>query len=93
MRVFSETVSGQLHKDFRGHAVDPGTTDTLRIGRIRSKAKEQAALAHRQLHARLVNPLEVADAIAYLAKPSSGSTAGTNIAVKEGMDGLHLGPE
>ncbi|MCU6479820.1 SDR family oxidoreductase, partial [Arthrobacter sp. A2-55] len=43
-------------------------------------------------HGRLVQPDEVAGAVAYLASPLSGSTTGTSIAVDGGMQALRLRP-
>ncbi|MEO6084237.1 MAG: SDR family oxidoreductase, partial [Umezawaea sp.] len=42
---------------------------------------------------RTAAPDEVAGAIAYLASPLSGSTAGTILAVDGGMHGLRLRPQ
>jgi 2-keto-3-deoxy-L-fuconate dehydrogenase len=73
----------------RVNAVNPGTTDTPWINRLLESADqpdaERAALESRQPHGRLVSSLEVAEAIAYLASPSSGSTTGTYLAVDGGM--------
>ncbi|MDR6686242.1 NAD(P)-dependent dehydrogenase (short-subunit alcohol dehydrogenase family) [Arthrobacter sp. 1088] len=40
----------------------------------------------------MVDPAEVAGAVAYLASPLSGSTSGTSLAVDGGMQGLRLRP-
>jgi NAD(P)-dependent dehydrogenase (short-subunit alcohol dehydrogenase family) len=53
-------------------------------------AAERAALAARQPMGRLVSPVEVAHAIAYLASPHAGATTGTALAVDGGMAGLRL---
>jgi 2-keto-3-deoxy-L-fuconate dehydrogenase len=80
----------------RVNAVNPGTADTPWIGRLLDAADdpaaERAALEARQPHGRLVSADEVADAIAYLAAPSAGSTTGTWLAVDGGMAGLRLRP-
>jgi hypothetical protein len=55
-------------------------------------AAERAALVARQPHGRLVQPEEVAAAIAYLASPLAGSTTRTAIDVDGGMAGLRLPP-
>jgi NAD(P)-dependent dehydrogenase (short-subunit alcohol dehydrogenase family) len=62
-------------------------------GLDRNPAAERAALAARQPHGRLVSPDEVAEAVAYLASPLSGSTTGTSIAVDGGMQSLRLRTE
>jgi NAD(P)-dependent dehydrogenase (short-subunit alcohol dehydrogenase family) len=41
---------------------------------------------------RLVDPREVAEAIAYLASPAAASTTGTALAVDGGMQGLRVAP-
>jgi len=85
-----------LLEGIRVNAVNPGTADTPWIGRLLERtddpAAERAALEARQPHGRLVSAEEVADAIAYLASPRSGSTTGTWIAVDGGMSGLRLRP-
>jgi NAD(P)-dependent dehydrogenase (short-subunit alcohol dehydrogenase family) len=86
-----------LREGIRVNAVNPGTADTPWVGRLLSSADdpaaERAALNARQPHGRLVAASEVADAVAYLASPRSGSTTGTSIAVDGGMHELRLRPE
>ena len=83
-----------IREGIRVNCVAPGTADTPWIGRLLSKASdpaaERAALSARQPHGRLVSADEVADAIAYLASPRSGSTAGVALPVDGGMQGLRL---
>lgn len=85
-----------LPEGIRVNAVNPGTADTPWIGRLLERTAdpeaERAALNARQPHGRLVSAEEVAGAIAYLASPTSGSIAGTWIAVDGGMSGLRLRP-
>jgi NAD(P)-dependent dehydrogenase (short-subunit alcohol dehydrogenase family) len=80
----------------RVNAVNPGTTDTPWIGRLLESAAdpqaERAALQARQPHGRLVSSEEVADAIIYLASPTSGSTTGTYLAVDGGMQRVRPRP-
>ena len=80
----------------RVNCVNPGTADTPWIGRLLDRADdpdaERAALEARQPHGRLVSADEVAEAVAYLVSPRSGSTTGTSIAVDGGMQDLRLRP-
>jgi NAD(P)-dependent dehydrogenase (short-subunit alcohol dehydrogenase family) len=86
-----------LREGIRVNAVNPGTADTPWVARLLDTADdptaERAALAARQPHGRLVTATEVADAVAYLASPRSGSTTGTSIAIDGGMQNLRLRPE
>lgn len=85
-----------LAEGVRVNCVCPGTADTPWIGRLLATADdpdaERAALEARQPHGRLVSADEVADAVAYLASPRSGSTTGTSISVDGGMQDLRLRP-
>lgn len=86
-----------LREGIRVNAVNPGTADTPWVGRLLDDAPdpaaERAALEARQPHGRLVDPVEVAAAVAYLAGPHSGSTTGVDLAVDGGMQALRLRPE
>jgi NAD(P)-dependent dehydrogenase (short-subunit alcohol dehydrogenase family) len=86
-----------LREGIRVNCVNPGTADTPWVARLLDQADdpaaERAALNARQPHGRLVTASEVADAVAYLASPLSGSTTGTSIAVDGGMQNLRLRPE
>jgi NAD(P)-dependent dehydrogenase (short-subunit alcohol dehydrogenase family) len=76
----------------RVNAVAPGTADTPWVGRLLESSAdagaERSALEARQPSGRLVAPKEVAEAVAYLASPSSGSTNGVVLAVDGGMHTL-----
>ena len=86
-----------IREGIRVNCVNPGTADTPWVGRLLDSAAdpsaERAALNARQPHGRLVTAAEVADAVAYLASPRSGSTTGTSLAVDGGMQNLRLRPE
>ncbi|GAB3123377.1 SDR family NAD(P)-dependent oxidoreductase [Glaciibacter psychrotolerans] len=86
-----------LREGIRVNCVNPGTADTPWVTGLLAKADdpiaERAALNARQPHGRLVAASEVADAVAYLASPRSGSTTGASIAVDGGMQNLRLRPE
>jgi 2-keto-3-deoxy-L-fuconate dehydrogenase len=83
-----------VREGIRVNCVAPGTADTPWVGRLLDLAAdpqaELAALRARQPMGRLVSAAEVANAIAYLASPLSGSTTGTVLAVDGGMQGLRL---
>ena len=83
-----------MHEGIRVNAVAPGTADTpWTAGLVAAKddlAAELAALEARQPIGRLVSAEEVANAIAYLASPLSGSTTGTVLGVDGGMATLRL---
>jgi 2-keto-3-deoxy-L-fuconate dehydrogenase len=85
-----------LREGIRVNAVAPGTADTPWVGRLLDTAgdpaAERAALEARQPHGRLVTAEEIASAIAYLASPANGSTAGAILHVDGGMDSLRLRP-
>ena len=85
-----------LREGIRVNAVNPGTADTPWVARLLDSAPdpaaERAALEARQPHGRLVSADEVADAVAYLASPRSGSTTGIALAVDGGMQELRLRP-
>lgn len=81
----------------RVNAVAPGTANTPWVGRLLDSSTdpdaERAALEARQPSGRLVQPQEVAEAVAYLASPSSGSTNGVILAVDGGMYSLRPRPQ
>ena len=84
-----------LREGIRVNCVNPGTADTPWIGRLLEKAADpaaSAALEARQPSGRLVSAAEVADAILYLASPTSSATTGIALAVDGGMQGLRLRP-
>ncbi|WP_394820940.1 SDR family NAD(P)-dependent oxidoreductase [Pendulispora albinea] len=85
-----------VREGIRVNAVAPGTVDTPWVGRLLGQAAdpaaEKAALSARQPTGKLVSADEVANAIAYLASPTSGATVGTILAVDGGMYGLRLRP-
>ena len=95
--VLSLTLSmaaDHLAEGIRVNCVNPGTADTPWVQRLLEKAPdpdaERAALEARQPHGRLVQPEEVAAAIAYLASPVAGSTTGCALAVDGGLQALRI---
>ncbi len=85
-----------LREGIRVNCVAPGTADTPWVDRqleqMPDPAAARAAINAFQPAGRLVTADEVAGAIAYLASPLSGGTAGTVLAVDGGMHGLRLRP-
>ena len=83
-----------VREGIRVNAVAPGTADTPWVARLidatDDPAAELAALEARQPIGRLVGAEEVANAIAYLASPLSGSTTGTVLGADGGMATLRL---
>lgn len=82
-----------LRDGIRFNAVCPGTTETPWIGRLLAEAEDpaaaRAALEARQPHGRLVTADEVAEAVAYLASPRSGSTNAVALSVDAGIASLN----
>ncbi|MBP1326302.1 NAD(P)-dependent dehydrogenase (short-subunit alcohol dehydrogenase family) [Leucobacter exalbidus] len=78
----------------RVNCVSPATVHTPFVDRMlqgfADPVAEKAALDARQATGRMVQPREVAEAIAYLASPRSGSVVGTALDVDAGM--THLRP-
>jgi NAD(P)-dependent dehydrogenase (short-subunit alcohol dehydrogenase family) len=83
-----------VREGIRVNCVNPGTVETPWVQRLLDSAAdpaaERTALEARQPHGRLVAAHEVAQAVAYLAGPSSGSTVGVALAVDGGIAGLRL---
>jgi len=83
-----------VQEGIRVNAVIPGTADTPWVARLLDTADDpaaaRAALLARQPMGRLVTAPEVAQAIAYLASPLSGSTTGTLLPVDAGATGIRL---
>jgi NAD(P)-dependent dehydrogenase (short-subunit alcohol dehydrogenase family) len=80
----------------RVNCVSPGTVHTGFVDRMLAgfddPVAEKAALDARQATGRMVAPQEVADAVAYLASPRSGSTTGTALEVDGGVTHLRVRP-
>ncbi|HLS62694.1 MAG TPA: SDR family oxidoreductase [Ruania sp.] len=85
-----------VREGIRVNCVSPGTVNTPWVNRLLQSADdpdaERAALQARQPHGRLVEPDEVAEAVAYLASPRNASTSGVTLAVDGGMDALRMRP-
>ena len=72
----------------RVNCVCPGPTDTPLLepyfAASRDPAAERRTYESAQVHGRLVTPVEIADAIAYLVSPTAGSTIGAALVVDGG---------
>jgi len=83
-----------VREGIRVNCVSPGTVATPFVDRMLQNfsdpAAERAALDARQATGRMVTPEEVANAIAYLASPLSGSTTGSALEVDGGVHNLRM---
>lgn len=78
----------------RVNCVSPGTVNTPWVQRLLASARdpdaELAQLSKRQPTGRLVEPGDVARAVAYLASPASGAVTGVSLSVDGGMAAVQL---
>ena len=78
----------------RVNCVAPGTVNTPWVQRLLAQSPdpegELASLSARQPSGRLVEPQEVAGAIAYLASPQASALTGVSLSVDGGMNGLRM---
>lgn len=75
----------------RVNCVAPGTVDTPFVQRVAQKSGVGLeVLAARQVTGRMVQPDEVARAIAYLARPGATSTLGSVLTVEAGFGPIRL---
>jgi NAD(P)-dependent dehydrogenase (short-subunit alcohol dehydrogenase family) len=85
-----------VREGVRVNCVTPGTVATAFVDRLLQNfadpVAERAAMDARQATGRMVQPAEVAAAIAYLASPLSGSTTGTALEVDGGVSHLRVRP-
>lgn len=85
-----------VHEGIRVNCVRPATVATPFVERMLQRfpdpVAERAALDARQATGRMVTPEEVADAIAFLASPRSGSITGTALDIDGGMTHLRVRP-
>ncbi|WP_345762491.1 SDR family NAD(P)-dependent oxidoreductase [Diaminobutyricibacter sp. McL0608] len=85
-----------IAEGIRVNCVSPATVATPFVERMlegfADPVGERAALDARQATGRMVQPNEVADAIAFLASPLSGSVTGTALEVDGGMTHLRVRP-
>src|SRR5690625_1613653 len=83
-----------VREGIRANCVSPGTVNTPWVQRLLATAEDPEAMLT-QLRARqptnaLVEPEDVARAIAYLASPLSGAVTGISLSVDGGMNDLRM---
>ena len=85
-----------VREGVRVNCVSPGTVATAFVDRLLQNfadpVAERAAMDARQAIGRMVLPVEVANAIAYLASPLSAATTGTALDVDGGVTHLRVRP-
>ncbi|MFC0680106.1 SDR family NAD(P)-dependent oxidoreductase [Lysobacter korlensis] len=85
-----------IAEGIRVNAVSPGTTDTPWVARLLEATddpqSQRASLESRQPSGRLIEPREVAHAIAYLLDSRSSSTTGEVLHVDAGLTRLRVPP-
>lgn len=83
-----------LADGIRVNAVNPATTDTPWVKRLLDQSADakaaRTALEARQPMGRLVSPVEIANAIIFLASPLQASITGTAISIDGGMHSLRI---
>jgi NAD(P)-dependent dehydrogenase (short-subunit alcohol dehydrogenase family) len=83
-----------VREGIRENCGSPGSVNTPWVQRLLAGADdpqaELARLSQRQPTGRLVEPEDVARAIAYLASPASGAVTGISLSVDGGMAGVQL---
>ena len=93
MASWSKTLSRELPACITINNVLPGFTDTERLGSLAASINEKTGKSVDDIHhnwmvqvpiGRLINPLETASAIAFLALPASGGIRGVSLAVDGG---------
>ena len=93
MASWSKTLSRELPACITINNVLPGFTDTERLGSLAASINEKTGKSVDDIHhnwmvqvpiGRLINPLETASAITFLALPASGGIRGVSLAVDGG---------
>ncbi|PJJ65383.1 SDR family NAD(P)-dependent oxidoreductase [Compostimonas suwonensis] len=97
--VYSLTMAmatDHVREGIRVNCVSPGTVNTPFVARMLQNfpdpVAERAALDARQATGRMVEPEEVAAAIAFLSSPNSGSITGSDLSVDGGVKNLRIRP-
>jgi len=92
--VNTAMATDHLADGIRVNAVNPATTDTPWVKRLLDQSADskaaRTALEARQPMGRLVSPIEIANAIIFLASPLQASITGTAISIDGGMHSLRI---
>ena len=93
MASWAKTLSRELAPCITINNVLPGFTDTDRLGSLASSIQERTGKSLEEVQSgwlgqvpieRLINPLETASALTFLALPASGGIRGVSLAVDGG---------
>ena len=93
MASWAKSLSRELHPCITINNVLPGFTDTERLGSLANSINQKTGKSIDEIHdgwmsqvpiQRLVDPLETASAITFLALPASGAIRGVSLAVDGG---------
>lgn len=93
MASWAKSLSRELHPSITINNVLPGFTDTERLGSLAQSIHERTGKSTEAIHdgwmsqvpiARLIDPLETASVIAFLASPAAGAIRGVSLPVDGG---------
>lgn len=93
MASWAKSLSRELDPCITINNVLPGFTDTERLGSLANSIHERTGKSQQEIHnswidqvpiGRLIDPLETASAIVFLAMPASGGIRGVSLAVDGG---------
>ena len=93
MASWAKSLSRELHPSITINNVLPGFTDTERLGSLAQSIHERTGQSNESIHdgwmsqvpiERLIDPLETASVIAFLASPAAGAIRGVSLPVDGG---------
>ena len=93
MASWAKSLSRELHPSITINNVLPGFTDTERLGSLAQSIHERTGQSIEAIHdgwmsqvpiERLIDPLETASVIAFLASPAAGAIRGVSLPVDGG---------
>ena len=94
MASWAKTLSRELHPSITINNVLPGFTDTERLGSLAQSIHERTGESIEAIHdgwmsqvpiERLIDPLETASVIAFLASPAAGAIRGVSLLLMVGV--------